>query len=209
MGICTAGWGHSWTGEWWSPRDPPQQPQWAWVKASPLPPSPAFFLALRVPTLLPSDTYIYIYIYIIYNIGLSLARSLLSLAHSIFTLGDRTLISFLSAMGSGGCLPGAGLLDSSQDVGGAGWVMGDRASAAPAQPSPGQGPRGARSVWPPPDQAVTGSPGPLGLPGQSRWASGVAGGPGHSGFGEAPRTLGSSPPLGSWGAGGPQGLGQR
>lgn len=99
--------------------------------------------------------YIYIYIYIIYNIGLSRARSLLSLAHSIFTLGDRTLISFLSAIGGGGCLPGAGLLDSSQDVGGAGWVMGDRASAAPAQPSPGQGPRGARSVWPPPDQAVT------------------------------------------------------
>lgn len=153
--------------------------------------------------------YIYIYIYIIYNIGLSRARSLLSLAHSIFTLGDRTLISFLSAIGGGGCLPGAGLLDSSQDVGGAGWVMGDRASVAPAQPSPGQGPRGARSVWPPPDQAVTGSPGPLGLPGQSRWASGVAGGPGHSGFGEAPRTLGSSPPLGSGGAGGPQGLGQR
>lgn len=194
-------------GEWWSPRDPPQQPQWAWVKASPLPPSPAFFLAPRVPTLLPSDTYIYIYI--IYNIGLS--RALSFLAHSIFySRRQISVISFLSAMGGGDCLPGASLLDSSRDVGGAGWVMGDRASVAPARPSPGQGPRRAQSVWPPPpDKAVTGSPGRLGLQGQSHWASGVAGGPGHSGFGEAPRTLGSSPPLGSGGAGGPRGPGQR
>lgn len=147
------------------------------------------------------------YIYIIYNRRLSPLSVPLSI--SLFQEAS-SVISLLSANGVGKKGP-ISLAPASWETREGVWggVEAGGPSVDLTRPCPGVHGGEDGGFGHHQDQAATGSPQPWALLRPSCWASEEAPGPGHSGFGEAPRARGSFPPLWSGGAGGPQRLGQR